>query len=50
MPLVQKDYYLSSEALELIKKALPDEDPEHSLLDALRNGLKAWVFDEDTKK
>ncbi len=50
MPLVQKDYYLSSEALELIEKALPDEYSEHNLLEALRNGLKAWVLDEKSKK
>ena len=50
MPLVQKDYYLSSKALELIEKALPKEYSEHNLAEALRNGLRAWILDQKTNQ
>ena len=39
------DYYRSSEALELITKALPDENSKLSLIDAIRMGpIRTWVF------
>ena len=39
------DYYKPSEALELITKVLPNEDPELSLIDAIRMGpIRTWVF------
>jgi hypothetical protein len=39
------DYYKSSKALELIAKALPGENPELSLIDAIRMGpIRTWVF------
>ena len=39
------DYYKSSKALELIIKALPDENPELALIDAIRmEPIRTWVF------
>lgn len=39
------DYYKPSEALELITKVLLNEDPELSLIDAIRMGpIRTWVF------
>lgn len=46
MPLA-KDYYPYQEALDLIAKVLPDEDPKQNLLEALRDGqVTAWYVDE----
>ncbi len=39
------DYHKSSEALERITKALPDENPELALIDAIRmEPIRTWVF------
>ncbi len=46
MPIA-KGYYTSPEALQLIKDALPNEDPEEYLLLALRNDqVWWWLLDE----
>jgi hypothetical protein len=50
MPLVQ-DYYSSPDALELIKNAFPEEDPEQNLIDAICAGhVDWWLFDEATRR
>ena len=50
MPL-PKNYYTALEALDLIAKMLPDEDPKSNLLEALRDGqITAWYVDEGSGK
>lgn len=44
-------YYTSPDALQLIKDALPDEDPEEYLLAALRNDqVWWWLLDGSGKR
>ena len=51
MPLIERDYYTFTEAIENVQQALPKETPEENLLEVLRAGrLNAWIFDEETKK
>lgn len=49
MPLAEKSFYTSIEAIELIASVLPQEDPEENLRLLLFDGsVSARVFDEDT--
>ena len=54
MPLSDRDYYTWIEALDRVRKRLPNEDPTENLRSALKSIdndrlLSARVYDEETK-